>query len=104
MGELQQNFVRYGKKFFVDGDFEEFRRMLVEMGIIGRLIKETDRYYIARFEFTVYHRLFISYEDTLCLHPLFSGYYWNTNKKNIKRVFPYGCDINDEEFREWLED
>ena len=97
LGDLQKVFNRHGKKYFGGGDFFDFKRMLIEIGVIGRFLEETDIYYKARFEYTASHELITSVDDTYCLHPLFSGIYGNGRKS--KPVYPYGSDVEDDDYR-----
>jgi len=96
---LHKTYNRYGKKFFAYNDFYDFKRMLLEIGAIGRFVGETELYYQARYEYTVPHELVTSVDDTYCVHPLFSGIY--SNGKNSKPVYPYGVDWDsDEDYRD----
>lgn len=97
LGDLQRVFNRHGKKFFENGDFFDFKRMLVEIGAIGRFFEETEQYYKARFEYTAANELITSVDDTYCLHPLFSGVYGNGRK--AKPVYPYGASLEDDDYR-----
>ena len=102
-GDLHKIFNQHGKKHFYD-DFDEFKRMLVEIGAIGRVIGETNRYIIGLFEYTQPHQLVISSYEQLCLHPIFTEIYNNRNKEshaNTKPVYPYGSDIDGDDHREW---
>jgi len=102
-GVLHKTFNHHGKKYFHD-DFDEFKRMFVELGAIGRVIGDTDRYVIGLFEYTQPHQLVISSYETLCLHPIFTEIYNNRGKnpsENIKPVYPYGTDIEGDDHRDW---
>lgn len=101
MGDLHRVFNRHGKAAFGLDDLVEFQRMLLEIGAIGSVIpggKESDVYIKGRFEYTVAHELVLSQESDLCIHPLFSGIFNNGRKE--RPVYPYGSDINDEDYRE----
>jgi hypothetical protein len=97
LSNLQKVFNRHGKKYFGTDDFLDFKRMLLEIGAIGRYTKETNVYYEAVFEYTVPHALVTSVDDTYCLHPVFSGIYGG---RNSKPVYPYGSRLEDEDYRE----
>lgn len=100
MGTLRQAFTRYGKAAFQGGEFNEFRQMLIDIGAIGQVMKglETDVYTKGKFKYTVGHELTVSYEDQLCLHPLFSGIY-ATNGKKERPVYPDGSGVEDQDYR-----
>jgi hypothetical protein len=104
VGELHQVFTRHGKAVFGGDGMFEFQRMLIEIGALGRVIrgKETDVYIKGNFEYTVAHELTISYDDQLCIHPLFSGIFSNSNRKD-RPVYPYGAVLDDEDYRERFE-
>lgn len=98
LGDLQKVFTRYGKKYFGTDDFLDFKRMMLEIGAIGRYTKETDLYYEAIFEYTVPYALHTSVDDTYSIHPLFSGIY--SYGRNSKPVYPYGARLEDEDYRD----
>jgi hypothetical protein len=102
VGELHQVFTRHGKAVFGGDGMFEFQRMLIEIGALGRVIpgKETDVYIKGNFEYTVAHELTISYDDQLCIHPLFSGIFGN---RKDRPVYPYGAVLDDEDYRERFE-
>ena len=82
----------------------EFQRMLIEIGALGRVIrgKETDVYIKGNFEYTVAHEMTISHDDQLCIHPLFSGIFGNSARKD-RPVYPYGAVLDDEDYRDKFE-
>ncbi len=79
-------------------DYQDFKAMLVEIGCIGRLLDETERYHQAEFEYTAPNRLGLSDDDDICVHPLFSGVYQSRPDAEIDRraVYPYGTDLEDD--------
>lgn len=100
-GELQRNFRRHGKSVMGGNDFYEFRRMLTQIGCIGRKVGEptpsSPGYIKGLFEYTVSRGLTVSTDDILCLHPLFSGVYGRI--EDARSVYPYGT-ILDENYRD----
>jgi hypothetical protein len=104
VGELHQVFTRHGKAVFGGEGMFEFQRMLIEIGALGRVIpgKETDVYIKGNFEYTVAHELTISHDDQMCIHPLFSGIFGNSGRKD-RPVYPYGSVLEDEDYRDKFE-
>ena len=104
VGELHQVFTRHGKAVFGGDGMFEFQRMLIEIGALGRVIrgKETDVYIKGNFEYTVAHELTISHDDQLCVHPLFSGIFSNSGRRD-RPVYPYGAVLDDEDYRDKFE-
>ncbi len=104
VGDLHQVFTRHGKAVFGGEGMFEFQRMLIEIGALGRVIpgKETDVYIKGNFEYTVAHELTISHDDQLCVHPLFSGIFSNSGRKD-RPVYPYGAVLDDEDYRDKFE-
>lgn len=101
-GDLQEKFNRHGKKVFEGGDFDEFKRMLVELGAIGRVVSITSRYIQGVFEYTEPYKLALSADDELCLHPIFAGSCGCTDCRDRacqRTVYPYGCDADLPEWR-----
>lgn len=77
-----------------DMDYFDFKAMLVEIGCLGRLIDQTERYDVAEFEYTVSVRLTMGDDDIMCVHPLFSGVYQSRTdpETDIRVVYPVGSD------------
>ncbi|MEM9564257.1 MAG: hypothetical protein AAGA93_16665 [Actinomycetota bacterium] len=75
-------------------DYFDFKAMLLEIGCLGRLIEETERYHVAEFEYTVHYRLAVGDVDEMCVHPLFSGVYQSMADPEIDKrvVYPYGTN------------
>ena len=80
-------------------EYDEFRNMMIEMGVIGAKFKEDTGYYInARFEYTEDSKLIINPRDIFCVHPIFSGAYQKNIPFNVEEksrtlvVYPYGTE------------
>lgn len=100
IGDLERVFRTHGKKATGSDDFFDFKRMLIEIGAIGRVVSESDKYVQALFEYTVPHQLVTSTDDELCLHPLFTEIF--SAKTRLKKpVYPYGSMIDDPDYRDW---
>jgi hypothetical protein len=98
IGDLERVFRSQGKKSMETVDFSDFKRMLVEMGVIGRVLDDTHRYIQAEFEYTVPHQLITSTEDMLCIHPLFTKVF-SVKTRERKPVYPYGARLEDKDYR-----
>jgi len=98
IGDLERVFRRHGQKAMRTDDFDEFKKMLIEMGIIGKVLNEENRYIQAEFEYTVPHKLVSGTDDFLCFHPLFAGVY-SAKTNGQKPVYPYGSRIEDKDYR-----
>jgi hypothetical protein len=100
-GLLHKIFNRHGKSKMHSDDFTEFRRMLVEIGAIGKCVAETERYLEAEFEYTVPNQLSLSVEEELCLHPMFMRVFSGARtKQQGPVVLPRGSRITDKDWRE----
>jgi hypothetical protein len=100
-GALHKVFNRHGKARMHSDDFAEFRRMLVEIGAIGKCMAETERYVEGEFEYTVPNQLSISAQEDLCLHPMFMRVF--NGPRSTQRgpvVLPRGSRITDKDWRE----
>jgi hypothetical protein len=93
-GELQVAFNRHGKPAMGSDDFGDFKRMLVEIGALGKVLKdqETDRYVVGQFEYSADYRLATAATDEFCLHPLFTQIFSAQIGETPKPVYPYGSD------------
>lgn len=98
-GDLERVFRQEGKKLFQSDEFDDFQKMLIEIGAIGRVLDDKGRYIQGQFEYTVPYKLVTSTDDLLCIHPLFSEIY-NAKIRDRKPVYPYGSRVEDRDLRE----
>lgn len=103
--ELRKVYSRYGKGIAGASDYDDFRKMMVEIGAIGKVTDTTKQYIIGHFEYIVPNRLIISKNDTLCLHPLFIEVF-HAKKPELstktRTTFPYGSALDDMDKRELM--
>jgi hypothetical protein len=102
MSSLRQQFHRTGLKKVSalanepELTFEEARRILLEIGALGRVIEETSSYYRAEFEYHRTHKLIPTDDETMCWHPLFAEVFdspsRNGRDSSTKPVYPLGVD------------
>lgn len=95
-GDLHRVYNHHGKAVFNGSSVHEFRRMLQEIGAVGRVNRDKsgDVYIQGDFEYNVEHEVAIAPQDEMCLHPLFSGIY--RGSQNERPVYPSGCRPDDE--------
>ena len=76
--------------------------LLTEIGAVGRLVRETDKYFEAVFEYMVPHRLIVSTRDEFCIHPVFTEVY-NANSEYLgsKPVYTYWSKIVHDKMDIW---
>jgi len=98
IGDLERVFRTHGKSAMETDDFAQFKRMLIEIGAVGKVVGETDRYVRAIFEYTELHKLVTSTDDELCLHPLFTEIF-SAKTRLKKAVYPYGSSASDDDYR-----
>lgn len=71
-------------------DYRDFKRMLVEVGAVGRASVREGMYADADFEYAVRGKLNLSIKDELCLHPIFSGIHESSVNRNSEYyVYPH---------------
>lgn len=100
-GQLHEVFNRHGKKVFGSDDFDDYKRMLIEAAVIGRVIKkENEKYIHGKFEYTAAHKLITSDDDELCLHPIFARVFRYKRSDQKLAIYPYGTDPNSEDYRD----
>ncbi len=91
-GQLHTVYNRHGKSLSYATDYEDFRAILIQIGVIGRIVKETDLYIEGEFIYTTNNYLNVQGNDQLCVHPLFSRVFnQGTNAEGgaMKRVYPH---------------
>lgn len=60
IGDLERVFRTHGKRAMGSDEFGDFKRMLIEIGAVGRVVGETEKYVNALFEYTAHHKLVTS--------------------------------------------
>lgn len=71
-------------------DYREFKRMLLEVGAIGRSGERKGLYADSEFEYAIRGKLNVSIKDELCLHPIFSGIHESSvNRESEHYVYPH---------------
>jgi hypothetical protein len=98
IGDLERVFRTHGKSAMGTDEFAHFKRMLIEIGAVGKVVGETERYVRAIFEYTEHHKLVTSTDDELCLHPLFTEVF-SAKTRLKKAVYPYGSSFDDDDYR-----
>ena len=92
-GELHEAYNQAGLKK-LQLDYRYVRQMLTDIGVIGRLIDETERYLKAEFAYSIEGQLVLSPDEDYCLHPLFVRQYNSRDiaggKMSAKPVYPVG--------------
>ena len=84
--------------------FNDFLRMLSELGAIGRLTKTTEEYATAAFEYGEPHRMLYTDKDILCIHPIFTEMFRVIVPQSLPDtylpVYPLGTDPTSSDYRE----
>jgi hypothetical protein len=95
-GDLHRTYNRTGIAKTTGLEYFEFKELLVEIGALGRVVRHTNRYIEAEFDYTVPSPLFPGHNDDLCLHPLFSRVFqargMGTHNTRKLAIYPYGSD------------
>jgi hypothetical protein len=99
IGDLERVFRTHGKKAMGSNEFGDFKRMLIEIGAVGKVVGETEKYIQGSFEYTAHHKLVTCTDDELCLHPLFTEVF-SAKTKLKKTVYPYGSVVDDKDYRD----
>jgi hypothetical protein len=102
-GDLQRAYTRHGKGVPQVFDYADFARLMIQIGAVGRVSNETERYVEGVFEYTAPHELRISSEDHLCLHPVFTQAFHAirpSDSDDRRAIYPYGSDIDATDKRE----
>ena len=74
-------------------------QMIAEVGFIGQIVDQTDRYYEAEYEYTVGDRMALHYDEPCAIHPMFYSLF-RVKADKSKVVYPMGPNIsNTDSFR-----
>jgi hypothetical protein len=89
--------------------FPEYVRLLTELGVIGRLVRRERNYATGIFEYSEPHKLLLTPDDTLCVHPVFTEKFRailpvqaSVNAPEGEAyvpIYPLGCDPDSEDRR-----
>lgn len=71
VGTFHAAFNRYGKRLTRLSDYHDALHMLIQIGAIGVVTGENERYVKGLFEYTEPHNLSWRGDDELCVHPVF---------------------------------
>ncbi|WP_187431848.1 hypothetical protein ROLI_005810 [Roseobacter fucihabitans] len=90
---LESVYAKFGKgalKSRQDIDFHRFRKVLSEIGAIGKVTGQTTMYKDADFEYGIPGQLSFAPSDEFCLHPAFSGAFESAeNIDSVQYVYPH---------------
>jgi hypothetical protein len=79
---------------------DRFIKMLVEIGILGKVIQSREGYVIGLFEYRCPLRLHTKKADTFCVHPLFMQTYGVVEPRSdqeVRLVYPFGSHFKPED-------
>jgi hypothetical protein len=96
--QLRTIFNQEGITKITGQDFDDFRDMLIKLGVLGVKVNATSRYNEARFQYTFDSALNAHEDlDELCFHPLFTRYLFehaldDLRDKRELPTYPFGSD------------
>lgn len=104
-GDLHRAFNRAGVRGFGNiYGFDDFLKMLSEMGAIGRFIRRTELFDVGQFEYSEPFRLVFNDTDKLCIHPCFTRVARVIAEGHTPRdylpVYPLGANLDDPDRRD----
>jgi hypothetical protein len=83
--------------------FQDFLRMMTELGVVGRLLRFTESYAIASYEYAEPYRLIFNQSDRLCIHPCYTMqsrlFFPGESPATYTPVYPLGSQLDDEDRR-----
>ncbi|MGJ8625720.1 MAG: P-loop ATPase, Sll1717 family [Sulfitobacter sp.] len=101
--DLEAVFRAKGKKVLIENrhvvepDIEDFKEILFELGVLGRVKGKSTVYADAEFEYAMPGRLVVSRRDEICLHPAFSGAYETVENRDSEHyVYPHMAMYNND--------
>ncbi len=96
-GEFHKVYNRNRKHLGDMIDYHDALSLLMEIGAVGVVTGESDRYFKGTFEYTIPNRLRYSGEDRFCIHPIFAQEYRvaeNCDPETIRPVYPSGSEVD----------
>ena len=99
--QLRTIFNQEGITKITGQDFDDFRDMLIKLGVLGVKVNATSRYNEARFQYTFDSALNAHEDlDELCFHPLFTRYLFEHALEDLRDkhelpTYPFGSDPDD---------
>ncbi len=86
-------------------DWNDALQMLIEVGVVGRVVESKGVYLKADFEYLNPSRMYVTDSEQLCLHPVFIERYsakLPTSPDSYTPVYPLGSDLDDAVGRELI--
>lgn len=97
MGDFQIRLRHHGKGLMPH--YQDAFRMFKEIGAIGIVTKETDKYFVGQFEYTEPGSLAYRETDLFCVHPVFGDAfrvgYGADGRPVTKVVYPLGTELDE---------
>jgi hypothetical protein len=104
--ELHRLYNQRGIRKATGLDYQDMRRVLIEIGCLGRVVEvdSTARYVVGEFEYTRPGSLHVAESEPLCVHPLFGEVYscrhsssrrsqlTAEERRAVRPVYPVGSD------------
>jgi hypothetical protein len=104
--ELHRLYNRQGVRKASGLEYQEMRRLLIEIGCLGRVVEidSTARYVVGEFEYTRPGSMHVAESEPLCVHPLFGEVYSCRHsssrrsqlsaqeRRAVRPVYPVGSD------------
>lgn len=84
-------------------DRTELMSLLTEVGAVGRVVGDTEKYFTGLFEYMVPHKLVTSDRDKFCIHPVFTeACNVNVDYKGVKAIYTYWSGITEDDVQDWM--
>ena len=97
VGDFHRAFNQNKKHLEEIADYHDALALLMEIGAVGVVTGESDRYIEGTFEYSVPNRLHYRGDDALCIHPIFVKEYRvaeNTDSEERRSVYPFGSETD----------
>lgn len=102
--KLEEVYRWHVKKVMHAGDdFDDFKEILIRVGCLGKMTRETEKYFIGEFQYSGDDdELTVNSTDDVCIHPIFRRRFGaKSDAAHAKAVYPFGTGIEDEDKRNW---
>ena len=84
-------------------DGTELMSLLTEIGAVGRVVGQSEKYYEGVFEYMVPHKLVVSNRDSFCVHPVFTEVYnVESEFEGAKPIYTFWSGITGDDLEHWM--
>ena len=93
-GDLQRIYNHSSARKYGFEDANDFLKMLIDIGAIGKVVDKKPNYNIAQFQYNLNRQLSVHSKDKLCIHPMYRSMYPGQDHGSQTNIYPIGVETD----------